>query len=219
MSSRQLATAACACVAVFPAVVVSLNLIQHVSYDPKVQAISELALGQGGALMVVAFLSLGSGIALLAHLLGRTCARGRVIRWMLYVAAVLAGPMSAFFHTDLTGQPATTHGTIHNDAGLAAFLIILISMYAASRLFRRETLWRGFAAPTLVWAIAATGSFFLIPALPAQFGLAQRVFVATFLSWLLAASAYARRVAPPAADATLAGAPASGSSQVSRLAR
>lgn len=214
MSNRQIATAACACVAVFPAVVVSLNLVQHVGYDPKVQAISELALGRGGALMVVAFLSLGSGIALLAHLLGRTCVRGRVIRWMLYAAAVLAGPMSAFFHTDLTGQPATTHGTIHNDAGLAAFLIILTSMYAASRLFRRETVWSGFAAPTLVWAIAATGSFFLIPALPAQFGLAQRVFVATFVSWLLAASAYARRVALPAEDAAIAGARTSGSSQV-----
>jgi hypothetical protein len=214
MSNRQVATAAFACVAVFPAVVVSLNLIQHVGYNPKVQAISELALGRGGALMVVAFLSLGGGIALLAHLLGRTCAHGRVIRWMLYVAAVLAGPMSAFFHTDLTGQPATTHGTIHNDAGLAAFLIILTSMYAASRLFSRETVWRGFAAPTLVWAIAATGSFFLIPALPAQFGLAQRVFVATFVSWLLVASAYVRRVAPPAEDTALAGASAAGSSHV-----
>jgi hypothetical protein len=214
MSNRQVATTACACVAVFPAVVVSLNLIQHATYDPKVQAISELALGRGGALMVVAFLSLGSGIALLAHLLGRTCARGREVRWMLYVAAVLGGAISAFFHTDLTGQPATTHGTIHDDAGLAAFLIILISMYAASRLFRRETFWRAFAAPTLVWAVAATGAFFLFPALPAHFGLAQRVFVATFISWFLAASAYARRVAPPAEVTKLTGASVSGSSQV-----
>jgi hypothetical protein len=214
MSNRQVATAACACVAVFPVVVVSLNLVQRTTYDPKVQAISELALGRGGALMVVAFLSLGSGIALFARLLDRTCGRGRVIRWMLYAAAVLGGAISAFFHTDLTGDPTTTHGTIHDDAGLAAFLIILISMYAASRLFRRETFWRAFAAPTLVWAVAATGAFFLFPALPAHFGLAQRVFVGTFITWFLAASAYARRVAPSAEVATLAEASASGSSRV-----
>jgi hypothetical protein len=209
ISTRQVATAACVSIAVFPTVVVSLNLVQHAHYDPKVQAISELALGHGGALMVVAFLSMGTGIALLARLLGRTCTRGRAIRWMLYLAAVLAGPVSAFFHTDLTGQPTTTHGTIHNDAGLAAFLIILTSMYAASRLFSRETVWRGFAAPTLVWALAATGAFFLIPALPGHFGLGQRVFVGTFVSWLLTATAYARHVSLHTEDSAIAPAPAS----------
>jgi hypothetical protein len=213
MSIRQVATTACAAIAVFPAVVVSLNLVQHASYDPKVQAISELALGRGGALMVVAFLSLGSGIALLAHLLGRTCTRGRSIRGMLYLAAVLAGPMSAFFHTDLTGHPTTTHGTIHNDAGLAAFLIILVSMHVAAWRFRRQPAWRAFAAPTLLWAVAATAAFFLIPALPAHFGVAQRIFVGTFVSWLLAATAYARQIPLPVEDGTVAAAPVHESSR------
>jgi len=211
LSTPKIATAALAAIAVFPAVVVSLNLVQRADYDPKVQAISELALGRGGALMVVAFLSLGGGIALLAVLFSRTCTRGRAIRWMLYLAALLAGPMSAFFHTDLTGQPTTTHGTIHNDAGLAAFLIILASMYAAGRLFQRETAWRGFAVPTLSWAVAATGAFFLIPALPAHFGLAQRLFVGTFVGWLLAATAYARHKSLQTEDSGSPDAPASAS--------
>jgi len=204
MSTPQIATRAFVCIAAFPFVVVSLNLLQHAHYNPVVQAISELALGRGGILMMVAFLALGSGIALLAVLIGRTCDRGRGIRWMLYVAAVLAGPMSAFFHTDLTEHPTTTHGIIHNDSGLAAFLIILVSMYAAGRLFHRQTAWRGFAVPTLVWSVAATGAFFLIPALPAHFGLAQRVFVGTFVSWLLAATAYARHMSLHTEDSAIA---------------
>jgi hypothetical protein len=204
MSTRQLASRAFTCVAVFPVVVVLLNVVQHAHYDPKVQAISELALGRGGVLMVVAFLSLASGIALLALILGRTLDRGRAIRWMLYLAAVLAGPMSAFFHTDLVGHPTTTHGAIHDNSGLAAFLLMLASMHVAGWLFRRQPVWRGFAVPTLVWAVAATGAFFLIPAMPAHFGLAQRIFVGAFVSWLLAATAYARHMSLPTAGATVA---------------
>lgn len=203
MSTPQLASRAFTCVAVFPVVVVLLNVVQHVHYNPKVQAISELALGRGGVLMVVAFLSLGSGIALLGLILGRTLGRGRRIRWLLYAAAVLAGPMSAFFHTDLTGHPTTTHGTIHNNSGLAAFLLMLASMHLAGWVLRSQHMWRAFAAPTLVWAAAATGAFFLVPALPAHFGLAQRIFVGTFVSWLLAATAYARHMSLPTASVTI----------------
>jgi hypothetical protein len=204
MSPRQLASRAFLCVAVFPAIVVLLNVVQHANYDPKVQAISELALGRGGVLMVVAFLSLASGIALLALILGRTLVRGRAIRWLLYVAAVLAGPMSAFFHTDLTGYPTSTHGTIHNNSGLAAFLLMLASMHVSGWLFRHQPTWRGFAMPTLVWAVAATGAFLLIPALPFHFGLAQRIFVGSFVSWLLAATAYARHMSLPTGGVSFA---------------
>lgn len=214
ISTHQLATRAFACVAVFPAVVVLLNLVQHAHYDPKVQAISELALGRGGALMVVAFLSLASGIALLALIFGRTLGRGRALRWPLFLAAVLAGPMSALFHTDLTGHPATTHGTIHNDSGLAAFLLMLAAMHVAGWVFRRQPVWRPLAVPTLVWAVAATGAFFLIPALPAHFGLAQRIFVGTFVSWLLAVTAYARHMSLPTAAAPVAAGTASARTEV-----
>lgn len=112
--------------------------------------------------------------------------------------------MSAFFHTDLTGHPATTHGTIHNDSGLAAFLLVLVSMHVAGWVFRDQPGWRGFAVPTLVWAVAATGALFLIPALPTHFGLAQRIFAGCFVSWLLAATAYARRMSLPTAGAAIA---------------
>lgn len=202
--TRQLATRAFACVAVFPIVVVVLNAVQHAHYNPRAQAISELALGRGGVLMVVAFLSLGAGIALVARILGRTLLRGRSIRWPLYAAAVLAGPMSAFFHTDPTGGRTTTHGAIHDNSGLAAFLLMLVSMHIAGWVFRHDASWRGFAAPTLVWAVVATGAFFLVPALPAHFGVAQRIFVGAFVTWLLAAAAYARHLRVPSPDAGLA---------------
>lgn len=193
ISTRAIATAAWLSISAFPVVVIGLNLLQHRSYDPLVQAISELALGAGGAAMVVAFLGLGLGIALLAVVLQRTCEGGRPIRWMLYLAALLAGPMSAFFHADLTGHPATTEGTIHDNSGLAAFLIILLSMYATGRLFRHEPAWHSHATTTMIWAVVATLAFFLIPALPSHFGLAQRIFVGMFIAWLLATTMHARR--------------------------
>ncbi len=50
------------------------------------------------------------------------------------------------------------------------------------------------ATPTLVWAIAAVAAFFLIPISGnAYFGVAQRIMLATFISWQLTISLYARR--------------------------
>ena len=68
-------------------------------------------------------------------------------------------------------------------------------MFLASHRFRRDTGWRNFARPTLIWACVAVGAFLLVPALGDEyFGLAQRTFITTFVTWLLATAAYARWV-------------------------
>jgi len=192
---RSLATTALVSVSLFPLIVITVNLVQRRDYSPTRQAISELALGTGGGLMVIAFSGLGIGILLLALIIFRTSRRARVTPLLLAVASVLAGPVSAAFRTDRTGAETTMHGTIHNGAGLVAFLLILVAMITAAHRFRHETEWRSHAAPTTALAALAVVTFFLIPVLGnSHFGFAQRLFVGTFVVWILITAAHARKV-------------------------
>jgi hypothetical protein len=189
----RLASGALAATSLFPLIVITLNLVQRHSYSPTRQGISELALGTGGSLMAVAFCGLGIGIFLVAVTIHRTTGKARVTPVLLVLASVLAGSVSAAFHTDRTGATATLHGTIHDTAGLVAFVLILLAMITGSYRLRREPWWRSYAVPTAVFAALATVTFFLIPTLGSNhFGLAQRLFVGTFVVWLLSAAAYAR---------------------------
>lgn len=185
ISTRTLASVSAAATAVFPVVVITLNVVQRHHYDPVKQAISELALGRGGAAMAVAFCSLAVGIATLAVVIARRSRRARVVPAILGVAAVLAGPMSAAFHTDLTGAPTTLDGTIHNDAGLTAFLLLLTAMVISTLTFARDRFWRGHVVATRILAVAGAIAFFLIPGLGTDhFGVSQRLFVGSFVCWL-----------------------------------
>jgi hypothetical protein len=192
---RSLATAALVSASLFPLIVIALNLVQRRDYSPSRQAISELALGTGGSFMVLAFCGLGIGIFLLALILLRTSCKARATPLLLAVASVLAGPVSAAFHTDRTGAKTTMHGNIHNGAGLAAFLLILVAMITAAYRFRHEPKWRSHAAPTTALAALGVVTFVLIPLLgDSHFGLAQRLFVGTFVAWILTTAAHARNL-------------------------
>lgn len=192
-STRTLTSSALAALATFPIIVVSLNVVQRHHYSAVRQAVSELALGHDGALMVIAFLALALGMLLVAVVIRRTAVRSVATPILLGIASIGAGPLSAAFHTDATGAKTTTHGAIHNDAGLGAFLLVMAAMFVSSYRFRRDPAWRGHARPTLIWAGAALAAFFLVPALGnAQFGLAQRIFITTFVTWLAATAIYAR---------------------------
>jgi hypothetical protein len=192
-SVNGLATGALVAVSLFPLIVVALSLVQHSSYSSTRQAISELALGTGGSLMAVAFCGLGAGIFLLAVSIHRSSSKARVTPLLLTLASVLAGPVSAAFHTDRTGAKTTLHGTIHDTAGLVAFLLILLAMITGAYRFRREAWWRSHAVPTAVFAALGTVTFFLIPVLgSSNFGLAQRLFIGGFVAWLLWTAGYAR---------------------------
>lgn len=190
-----LATTAIAAVSLFPIIVIALNLIQRHNYSPSHQAISELALGSGGSLMVLAFSGLAVGIFLVAVIIRRTSAKARITPVLLALASIPAGPISAAFHTDHTGAGTTLHGTIHDTAGLIAFLLILLAMITAAFRFRHEPAWRPHALTTGVLAAVGTLTFFLIPALGnAHFGFSQRLFVTTFIAWLLITAGYAHRI-------------------------
>jgi hypothetical membrane protein len=191
--TRALAIAAACCLSVFPIVVVLLNLVQASDYSVRLQAMSELALGRGGGLMFVGFTLMGVGTLMLAVLLHRDLPTAKVAPAALVIAAVL-DLTSAVFHTNRTGTPATTSADVHQAAGISTFVLVVIAMFATVRHFRRHDRWTGFALPTLIWSITSFAAFFLIPILgSASFGLAQRIFVATWLSWMITTAVRARR--------------------------
>jgi hypothetical protein len=178
-----------AAVAVFPVTVVVLNVVQlGDGYRARRQAISELALGRGGWLMALAFSALAVGTFLLAVLLRRT-GGGLVAPLLLGLAAPLS-LVSAVFRTDPAGAATTTHGEVHQAAGLATFVLMLTAMAVTSVRLRNEPRWRGVVVPTLVLTFTGLVGFFLVPALgDARFGLAQRVLVGSFVTWMLVAAA------------------------------
>jgi peptidoglycan/LPS O-acetylase OafA/YrhL len=197
-TTRTIATGAFVSVALFPVIVVALNLLQRPDgYDAGLQAISELALGRAGWLMAIAFCGLAVGTLLLAVVIRRTCERAVVRPALLALASVLS-VVSAVFRTDL-GETTTVHGQIHNVAGVVTFAAMLVVTGISSYRFRVEPAWTSLALPTLALTVVGVVAFFLVPVLGDQhFGVAQRLLVGSFVCWMIAAAAHARRITDPA---------------------
>jgi hypothetical membrane protein len=195
-SNRMLATAALAGLATFPTIVVALHIVQRGEYHPLSEAVSELALGRAGWLMWIAFCAAGTGLICLGILHRRLVERSRTAPVLLATAGLLAY-VSAVFHADPENATTTSlHDEIHQTASLIAFICVIAAMFISGRRFKQDPRWRHLARPTLIWAIGAVAALFLIPVVgDSLFGLAQRVFIATWLSWAIATSARARAVA------------------------
>jgi hypothetical membrane protein len=194
LTPRAHATCTLIAIATFPAIVVALHLVQLTDgYDGGRQAISELALGRAGWLMTVAFGALALGTYLLAVLLRRTRGGGAAVATILGLAAPLS-LVSAVFHTDASGAAVTTHGRIHDAAGILTFVLMLAAMAVCSYRFGREPQWRAVRVPTRSLAVVGVVGFFLVPVLgPAHFGIAQRVLIGSFIAWMLLVATHERR--------------------------
>jgi small-conductance mechanosensitive channel len=196
---RSHARAAFACITAFPLIVIVLHGVQAGEYHPLSQAVSELALGRAGWLMAVAFCALGTGTLLLAAVLRTVSPRPRVAPVLIATSGLLSYA-SAFVHADGPG-PSTTHGQIHQGLGVATFILLISGMFALVRPLRRDDGWRPMATPTLVWAVTAVATFFLIPLSgSAYFGLAQRIFLTVILTWALTTTLFAGRSASLASE-------------------
>lgn len=186
--SRALARSAFGAVAVFPATVVALNVVQlGDGYDAGRQAISELALGRAGSMMTLAFCALAAGTFLLALVLRRT---GGMVPAALLACAAPLSLVSAVFRTDPSGALPTAHGRVHDAAGITTFVLMLAAMAFCSVRFSRDRRWRRLAVPTCVLAVTGLVGFFLVPVLgDRHFGLAQRVLIGSFITWMLVTAA------------------------------
>jgi hypothetical protein len=184
MTRSTLARSAAALIGVFPLIVIALHDLQGSAYHPLSEAVSELALGRAGWLMAIAFCALATGTLFLAALLRRLDSAPRVGPALIAASGML-GYVSAFVHAD-GPNTTTTHGQIHQAVGIVTFVLMIAGMFALVRPFRRDAHFAALATPTLVWAAAAVGGFFLIPLSGnAYFGVAQRIFLGIILSWAL----------------------------------
>lgn len=171
-------------------VVVTLPVLTTDAYDPAVQSISELALVRFGGFMDAAFLAFGLGSLALALGLYRCVTRAPVAASLLAVCGVLWSLLGVF-STGTRGFEAAVHGAV----ATASFLLIPVVMFLFAGRFRSDERWRSFARPTAGWAVVAVGALFLIPVLGEEmFGLSERLFVAAFVSWLMATAVRLRFV-------------------------
>jgi len=206
LPTRFLAGTALAGLATFPAIVIALHIVQRADYHPLSDAVSQLADGRAGWLMWIAFCSAGTGLICFGILHRRLVERSRTAPVLLAAAGLLAY-VAAVFHADPENATTTTlHDEIHQIASLVAFVFLIIAMFVSSRRFRLDSRWQHLARPTLIWASCALATLLLTLTLntvdDSLFGLGQRIFIATWLTWTIATSAHARALA--AAEPTIA---------------
>ena len=184
--------------AAFVAVAIGLPYAQP-GYRLGRDAVSVLALGRYGWMQTIAFCALGIGTVALAGVIARTTSSRRAA-----VALGIAGALNfvaAGVHTVRVGQHQTPASIVHNLCGVVTFVLTVAVMALLVREFRRSVRWAPMAAPTRLWAILAVVVLVLTGPLAKHFGVAERLLLATLVSWMLACAVYAVIALRPATAA------------------
>lgn len=156
-------------VALFLIVVVALHVVRR-DYDPLQQMMSELALGQHGGFMLVAFLGFGSAFAGLAA--GLRGARQPVFTILLAAATALAFSAAGIYRLD---NAVEAHVALVAIAFVLAGLLMYLLPSSLPGLAR-----------SISWMLAAATALAVVSGhLFAPMGLAQRLAAACILIWLV----------------------------------
>jgi hypothetical protein len=195
-----IATIALVGIAYFGVIIVALHFLRP-DHNPVSQPTSAYAVGPYGFLMTSAFFSMS--VASLALVIGlhravSPPARSRMGLGLLGlwgVGVLIAG----IFPIDLEGTPQTISGTIHRINGPLTFLSLTAGAILVSRRFKQDEKWRPFYRSALILSWVMLAEFVAVGltiATASGFpGLGQRIFIATFVTWLLLTAARLRSVA------------------------
>lgn len=192
-----LATTALVTLAFFLATAWLLPLIT--GHDIVGDTISEMALGPGGFVLTIAFVSVGIGILCLAVVIRAVTAgeRGSALGSLLVaiygVGAILAGvfPTERIDAAAEVWQQSAT-GLIHVIASLVSFIAIVIGIFVLGRTFLRMPSWRTWGRRTMLFAGGALALLFVQSEGPFV-GIMQRGFVTIITVWLIVVAIRARR--------------------------
>jgi uncharacterized protein DUF998 len=184
-----LATVAILGTAYFVAVIIAMHVLSP-EFNPVDRPTSEYAKGPFGYLMTSAFVSLSVSTWALAMGLRRNLLRSAQSRLGLGFLGVFGIGLlvAAAFPIDLEGAPQTMAGTIHSINGPIAFLSLTLGTNLVSRLLKRDPTWQPISRIASVIAILMIPEFVaggLAAARGTGAGLAQRILVATFVTWYL----------------------------------
>ncbi len=152
---------------------------------------SQYALGRYGGLMVAAFCALGVGyLALAFGLRGATAAtRGARLGSILLGLAGFWFVVSGVFRVHAPGAPMTFSGVMHGLGFIVGVPTLIASILILSRAFGRDDGWCSFRPPSLTLGLAALILFliaFFAPGIPDMtVVILSRIFVGTFVLWLL----------------------------------
>ena len=196
--SARIASIAIVGISYFLTAVIALHFLRP-DYDPVSRFVSEYAIGQYGFLMTSAFFGLSLGSLALVIGLYQEVSRsvrswiGLILLGIWGVAILIAG----IFPTALKGAPATTSDNIHALASLVSFLSLIPATILLSRRFKQDEKWRPFHHSALILSLVILGTFigFFLTFETEFAGLNQRIFIATFLIWLLLTAARLRFIA------------------------
>jgi hypothetical membrane protein len=191
-ASAFVATTAIGCFAYFSLALLLLHVLKP-DYEPSTYMISDYANGPYGWIMTTCFLALSCGCLMLLLGLVRIGPRSVAARLgtVLLGIASIGMLVAAIFPTDPEGAPLSRSGFIHGITFLPNVLSIILATGLLSASFGSDPRWRAYrrTAGTLVsLVVLAFFLQFIVLVRGAPPGLANRLFVAVLLAWLLTTS-------------------------------
>jgi hypothetical protein len=124
---------------------------------------------------------------------------GQLVRFTVLVGSALGLLIAMLFPIDLDGAPQTLSGTIHAINGPLTFLSLTVGVILVSRRFKHDEKWRPLHRSTLILSLVMLVEFSGVPlaiATESGFaGLAQRIYLVTFVTWFLLTATRLRSVA------------------------
>ena len=196
----KLAAIAIAAIAYFTVIIVILHFLRP-DLDPISRTTSEYAVGPYGFLMTSAFfsMSLACGALVIGLYQGipgparSQLGLGLLGIWAVGVLIAMISPI------DPEGAPQTLAGTIHAINGPLIFFSLTVGVILISKRFRLDAKWRPFHRLALILSLVMLGEFISVPVAMATGselgGLAQRIFLTTFVTWFVLTAVHLRSIA------------------------
>jgi len=196
----KLTAVAIAAIAYFSVIIVILHFLRP-DLDPISRTTSEYAVGPYGFLMTSAFFSMSLACGALVIGLYQTISGPALSRLGLALLGIwTVGVLIAMiFPIDPEWAPQTLAGTIHAINGPLIFLSLTVSVILISQRFRHDAMWRTIHRLALTLSLVMLGEFISVPLAMATGsglgGLAQRIFLATFVIWFVLTATRLRSIA------------------------
>ena len=197
---RPIAMMVIAGVLYFAVIIVALHFLRP-DLDPISRPTSEYAVGRYGYLMSTAFfsMSLAAFILVVGLYQGITLAARSLIGLVFLGLWGIGVLIAMIFPMDAEGALPTLSGMIHQVAAPFTFLSVTLGISLVSRRLKLDDQWRPFYRPALflspiVW-LGFAGTFLSFITQSGFMGLAQRITLATIVTWMLLAAFRLRSVA------------------------